>query len=152
MRITKQLVLSISTVFALSACSNADQKSDQASQPTTGSTANTTSTETSESTSAGPQAQSTAGEVYEGTIKGVISDSMCGKDHSKMGAEGADPKACIDKCISSGAKYILVDEKGDSYALSDQEKPKELAGAKVAITGHIDPTDKSIHVHSIVSQ
>ncbi|HIA52538.1 MAG TPA: hypothetical protein EYN91_10680 [Candidatus Melainabacteria bacterium] len=152
MRITKQLVLSISTVFALSACSNADQKSDQASQPTTGSTANTTSTETSESTSAGPQAQSKAGEVYEGTIKGVISDSMCGKDHSKMGAEGADPKACIDKCISSGAKYILVDEKGDSYALSDQEKPKELAGAKVAITGHIDPTDKSIHVHSIVSQ
>jgi len=152
MRITKQLVLSISTVFALSACSNADQKSDQASQPTTGSTANTTSTETSESTSAGPQAQSKAGEVYEGTIKGVISDSMCGKDHSKMGAEGADPKACIDKCISSGAKYILVDEKGDSYALSDQEKPRELAGAKVAITGHIDPTDKSIHVHSIVSQ
>ncbi len=152
MRITKQLVLSISAVLALSACSNADQKSDQTSPPTSGSTTSATATETSESTIAGTQEQSKAGEVYEGTIKGVISDSMCGKDHSKMGTEGADPKACIEKCISSGAKYVLVDEKGDSYALSDQEKPKELAGAKVAITGHIDPTDKSIHVHSIVSQ
>ena len=152
MRITKQLLLSISMVFALSACSNADQKSDQTVQTTSGSSTSATSTETSESNIAGTQEQSKAGEVYEGTIKGVISDSMCGKDHSKMGAEGDDPKACIDKCVSSGAKYVLVDDKGDSYALSDQEKPKELAGAKVAITGHIDPTDKSIHVHSIVNQ
>ena len=49
-------------------------------------------------------------------------------------------------------KYVLVDEKGDSYTLSDQEKSKILAGKHVAISGHIDPSEKAIHVHSIVTQ
>jgi hypothetical protein len=98
------------------------------------------------------EAATSSGEVYEGTITGVISDSMCGKDHSKMGGLGKDPAKCIEKCVASGAKYVLIDEKGDSYSLSNQEKPKELTGKHVAITGHIDPSEKAIHVHKIVSQ
>lgn len=99
-----------------------------------------------------PATTDASGEVYEGTITGVISDNMCGKDHSKMGDLGKDPAKCIEKCVASGAKYVLVDEKGDSYSLSDQEKTKDLAGKHVAITGHIDPSEKAIHVHKIVSQ
>ena len=147
MQMKPSLILGLIATMSLSGCTSSGEKAADISTNTQASPA-----ETRPATKAEPASTEDAREVYEGTIKGVISDSMCGKDHSKMGAKGADPKACIDKCVSSGAKYILVDDKGDSYALSDQEKPKELAGAKVAITGHIDPTDKSIHVHSIVSQ
>lgn len=109
---------------------------------------------TSKATESAPDSpQNTASQaVYEGTINGVISDSMCGSDHSKMGALGKDPAACSKKCAESGAKYVLVDKNGDSYALSDQKKASDLAGQTVAITGHIDPAEKSIHVHSIVSE
>lgn len=136
-------------ILALAACSQSEQKSEETASPSTA----TSSTPTAASPDA-PATGTTSrtGEVYEGTINGVISDSMCGKDHTKMGAMGKDPAACIEKCVASGAKYVLVDSKGDSYALSDQQKAKELAAKTVAITGHIDPTEKSIHVHSIVSQ
>jgi len=69
-----------------------------------------------------------------------------------MGEAGKQPSKCIEQCVASGAKYVLVDEKGDSYTLSDQEKSKILAGKHVAISGHIDPSEKAIHVHSIVTQ
>lgn len=69
-----------------------------------------------------------------------------------MGELGKDPAACTKKCIEGGAKYVLVDEKGVVYALSNQDKPADFAGAQVAITGHIDPTEKSIHVHSLAPQ
>ena len=92
------------------------------------------------------------GEVYEGTILGVISDSMCGKDHSKMGELGKDPAACIKKCVASGGKYVLVDETGEVYSLSDQDKPADFAGKSVSIEGHIDPKEKAIHVHSLAAK
>lgn len=89
--------------------------------------------------------------IYEGTITGVISDSMCGADHARMGDDGKDPSACTKKCVAAGAKYVLVDAKGDVYALSDQNKPEAFAGKPVAVTGHIDPKEKSIHVHSLTA-
>lgn len=94
-----------------------------------------------------------ASAVYEGTISGAISDSMCGKNHSTMGEAGKDPIVCTRKCVESGAKYVLVDSKsGEVYNLSDQEKFADLAGKTVSIEGHIDPSSKSIHVHSVNSQ
>lgn len=142
-------------ILGLAACSNTDQKTETSTQSSTSTTETNTPAASTSETSAQPNTASTnkaTGGVYEGTISGVISDSMCGKDHTKMGDAGKDAKACIEKCVTSGAKYVLVDEKGDSYALSDQDKPKEQAGKAVSITGHIDPTEKSIHVHSIVSK
>ena len=93
------------------------------------------------------------GKVYEGTITGVISDSMCGKDHlGIMGTMGRDSVACTKKCVEQGAKFVLVDGNGVVYHLSDQKKPVELAGRAVSVEGHIDPTEKAIHVHSMTAQ
>lgn len=90
------------------------------------------------------------GQVYEGTLSGVISDSMCGKGHSGMGELGKDPTVCSQKCVEQGAKFVLVEEKsGDVYNLSDQKKPAKFAGQSVSVEGHIDPAEKAIHVHSI---
>ena len=148
-------------IVSLAGCSQGEQKTDSTAQPsnTTASTAATeavpktdstaTATSTTTTTATTTTGQSKGGEVYLGTINGVISDSMCGKDHKGMGELGKDPVACTKKCIEGGAKYVLVDEKGVVYALSNQEKPADFAGAQVAITGHIDPTEKSIHVHSV---
>ncbi len=155
MRIIANILVCAVLILGVAACSNADQKAEISSQSGPSTTGTSTSVASTSETAAQPNTASTnkgTGEVYEGTISGVISDSMCGKDHAKMGDTGKDAKVCIEKCVTSGAKYVLVDEKGDSYALSDQDKPKEQAGKTVSITGHIDPTERSIHVHSIVSK
>jgi hypothetical protein len=94
----------------------------------------------------------TASEVYEGTVSGVISDSMCGADHSKMGELGKNPEECTKKCVEQGAKYVLLDEQGQTYALSDQDKAGSFAAKAVTVKGHIDPATKSIHVHSLAAK
>ncbi len=43
--------------------------------------------------------EGTATGVHEGTISGAISDSMCGKDHMKMGDMGKDAELCSHKCV-----------------------------------------------------
>lgn len=108
-----------------------------------------TATETGSSTTGG---DTNSNKVYEGTLSGVISDSMCGKDHSGMGELGKDPVACTNKCVEQGAKYILVTDSGDVYQLTDANKARELAGKPVSIEGHIDPKEKAIHVHSIAAK
>lgn len=150
------MLAGIAMAVVLTSCSNAEQKAEAPAQPSTSPSTATPAASSSASSSASTATSSAKNEndggVYLGTINGVISDSMCGKDHSKMGGTGTDPAACVAKCVGSGAKYVLVDDKGDSYALSDQEKPKELAGKTVAITGHIDPAEKSIHVHELAAK
>ena len=89
--------------------------------------------------------------IYEGTIRGVISDSMCGEDHSAMGEIGKDAALCTKKCVAGGATYVLVDEQGVVYELSDQKRPEAFAGMPVVIEGHIDPKRKHIHVHSLAA-
>lgn len=148
MQVNRSLIGSLIVVMTLAGCSNSGTKPETST--TNGSSPAIESTKQTASESTEASQPSTASEVYEGTIHGVISDSMCGKDHSKMGEAGKQPSKCIEQCVASGAKYVLVDEKGDSYTLSDQEKSKILAGKHVAISGHIDPSEKAIHVHSIV--
>lgn len=96
--------------------------------------------------------QGTTGGVHEGTISGAISDSMCGKDHMKMGDMGKDAELCSHKCVEAGAKYVLVADSGEVYQLSDQKRAKEFAGKPVQISGHIDETSKAIHLHGISGQ
>lgn len=147
MKVNLSLIGGLMVIMALTGCNSSGNKPAETSNGLTPSV-----TEPTAKTNKDASPASSSGEVYEGTMHGVISDSMCGKDHSKMGETGKDPAKCIGQCVASGAKYVLVDEKGDSYSLSDQEKPKELGGKHVAITGHIDPSEKAIHVHSIVTQ
>jgi PBP1b-binding outer membrane lipoprotein LpoB len=120
---------------------------------------------TTSNTNTAPQAQTapkeeavstakeeTTGGVHEGTISGAISDSMCGKDHMKMGDMGKDAELCSHKCVEAGAKYVLVADNGEVYQLSDQKRAKEFAGKSVQISGHIDETSKAIHLHGISGQ
>lgn len=137
MKIAKGIV-SIGCLIVLSACSQGEQ--------------NTEPDGTSVTTGAeiGTSAGQSGGKAYEGTISGVISDSMCGKDHTGMGELGKDPIDCTKQCVERGAKYVLVDEKsGDVYNLSDQRKATDFAGKTVTVAGHIDPAEKAIHVHSL---
>lgn len=139
-------------ILLLSGCSNSAKTSDSSVAPSVAPAASKAASTDATAAKEATATPTAAGGVYLGTINGVISDSMCGKDHSKMGGATNDPAACAAKCVAGGAKYVLVDAKGDMYGLSDQDKAKEVAGKQVAITGHIDPTEKSVHVHSIVTQ
>lgn len=141
MKIAKGILTGIGCLIVLSACSQGEQKTES------GGTSVTTGAEN------GTSGGQSAGEVYEGTISGVISDSMCGRNHTGMGDLGKDPANCTKQCVERGAKYVLVDEKsGDIYNLSDQSKAADFAGKTVSIAGHIDPAEKAIHVHSLKAE
>ncbi|MBI4167137.1 MAG: hypothetical protein HY508_15535 [Acidobacteria bacterium] len=89
------------------------------------------------------------------TFKGEIMDSQCAMNNShekmeKMANMGHDPKMCTLKCVEMGGKFVLQDtEKNVTYMLDDQEKPRELAGQKVTVTGTYDKKTKTIHVERI---
>jgi len=79
---------------------------------------------------------------------GVITDSMCGPDHSAMNLK--PDSACVRACVRYGAKYALYDGKM-VYVLSDQKTPEQFAGQKVKITGVYDAAAKVLKVTSIVA-
>jgi hypothetical protein len=69
---------------------------------------------------------------------GVITDTMCGADHSMMGVK-PDSK-CVRDCVKGGNgrwKYALLDGT-KVYVLSDQQTPEKFAAQKVNITGVLD--------------
>ena len=82
------------------------------------------------------------------TFTGVITDTMCGKDHSAMGVK-PDSK-CVTECVKAGAKYALYDGK-TVYTLSDQKGPEKFAGQKVKITGTYNEATKILKVDSMVA-
>lgn len=93
--------------------------------------------------------------VYSGTVHGVISDSMCKFDHSAMikAGHGADAKSCTEKCVKEGNKLVLADKKNKIvYTFVNAKEVKSYAGKQVAITGHIDPDTKVIHIHSVKAE
>ena len=80
------------------------------------------------------------------TFTGVITDTMCGKDHSMMGVK-PDSK-CVLECVKSGSKYALL-EGSNVYELSDQKAPEKFAGQKVTVTGTLN--GKVLQVQSITA-
>lgn len=80
------------------------------------------------------------------TFTGVVTDDMCGKDHSMMGVK-PDAK-CVTECVKGGSKYALL--VGDKvYELSDQKTPEKFAAQKVQVTGTLN--GKTIQVQSIAA-
>jgi hypothetical protein len=71
------------------------------------------------------------------TMKGKISDSMCGAKHGKGEHGGtANDRACTEKCIKDGEKYVFVS--GDKvYKIANQDMAdlKAHAGHEVEVTG-----------------
>lgn len=88
-----------------------------------------------------------------GTVHGVIGDSMCKADHKgmvKSGKYGKTDADCIAECLKEGMKLTLEDPKTKtSYTFVNSKEAKPFAGKKVVVTGHIDETNKVIHIHSI---
>ena len=80
------------------------------------------------------------------TFTGVITDSMCGKDHAMMNVK-PDSK-CVTDCVKAGSKYALI--VGDAvYELSDQKAPEKFAAKKVNVKGTLD--GNTIQVESITA-
>lgn len=80
------------------------------------------------------------------TFTGVITDSMCGKDHAMM--KVSPDSKCVVECAKHGSKYVLLNGR-DSYTLSDQKTPEKFAGQKVKITGTLFEKTKILKVDSI---
>ena len=67
------------------------------------------------------------------TFVGTVSDDHCGAKHAKASAAA---ETCVGKCVSGGAKYVLV-SKGKVYQVDDQDKFKGLGGKSVKVTGSL---------------
>jgi hypothetical protein len=88
------------------------------------------------------------------TYSGEIMDSQCAgmgtHDPGYKMTNTNNPKDCTLACVKIGGKFVLYDAaKKATYQLDDQEKPKDLAGQKVKVTGSYDKASKTIHVESI---
>jgi MinD-like ATPase involved in chromosome partitioning or flagellar assembly len=82
------------------------------------------------------------------TFTGVITDTMCAKDHSHMGVT-PDAK-CVRECVRMDKryKYALYDGK-NVYVLSDQQTPEKYAAQKVKVKGTLFTKTNIIKVDSI---
>ncbi len=80
------------------------------------------------------------------TVTGVITDAMCGKDHSMMNVK-PDAK-CVTECVKMGSKYALI-VGDDVYELSGQKIPEKLAAQKVTVKGTLN--GKTIEVESVTA-
>lgn len=80
---------------------------------------------------------------------GVITETMCKKDHKMMGGQLPDAKCVID-CVKADkkVKYALFDGK-QFYVLSDQQTPEKFAAQKVRVKGVLYEKTKIIKVESI---
>jgi uncharacterized protein DUF5818 len=74
---------------------------------------------------------------------GTVSDSNCGAKHAMA---SKDAEACVEKCVTGGAKYTLV-SKGKVYQLDAQDKFKGMGGTRVKVTGTV--SGDSITVESV---
>lgn len=87
-----------------------------------------------------------AGAANQQTFNGVITDSMCGKDHTMM--KVTPDSKCVLECVKGGSKYALFDGK-NTYVLSDQKTPEQFAGQRVRIAGTLYEKTKILKVDSI---
>ena len=86
------------------------------------------------------------------TYKGEIIDSQCAAlgGHQIMEQKGESSKDCTNRCVNMGGNYTLYDPATKTgYQLDDQKKWAAFAGAKVVVTGTLDPATKMIHVATI---
>ena len=83
-----------------------------------------------------------------GTFTGVITESMCVKDHKSMNM-GPDPD-CVRACVKAdkNVKYVLFDGH-KTYKLSDQQTPEKFAAKRVTVTGTLFEKTGIIKVEKI---
>jgi hypothetical protein len=80
------------------------------------------------------------------TLKGTVSDAMCGAKHPV-----ADAAECTKACVKKGSDYALVAEDGKVYTLKADTTAKaeldKLAGKMAEISG--DVNGMSVMVKSV---
>ncbi len=75
-------------------------------------------------------------------VSGYIVDKNCASKKEMLGDE-----ACAKRCLGRGAAAVLATEDGKIYAISNQDKVKDLAGKKVSVSGKVE--GESITVDTI---
>ena len=63
---------------------------------------------------------------------GTVSDEHCALKHATASEAAA---ACVEKCVSGGAKYVLVSG-GKVYQVEPQDNFKGMGGKSVKVSGH----------------
>ena len=72
----------------------------------------------------------------EQTLRGTISDVMCGASHAGMPTKMTD-RECTQFCAGKGAQYVLVSD-GKVYKLTNHNAElKAHAGETVSVTGDV---------------
>ena len=89
-----------------------------------------------------------AGAASPQTFTGIITDTMCVKNHAAMKVTPDDK--CVRECVQhdKSNRYALYDGR-DVYVLSDQKTPEQFAGRKVKVTGTLFAKTKILKVDSI---
>jgi len=77
-------------------------------------------------------------------VTGYIVDKNCSTNKAMLGNE-----ECAKRCLGRGAAAMLATEDGKVYAISNQDKVKDVAGKKVTVTGKVE--GDSITVDSVKS-
>ena len=86
---------------------------------------------------------------------GDIMDSKCAQTgaHAEMMKDHNDihtAKECTLLCVKQGADFVLFNALAKmTYQLDDQAKVAQFAGSRVAVTGTLDDSNKTIHVTDI---
>ena len=75
------------------------------------------------------------------TIKGVVSDSMCGRKHMLPGKTDAE---CTRECIKAKSKYALVTADKVYTLQAPPAELEKLAGRQVQATGTIEGTSLKV--------
>jgi hypothetical protein len=82
------------------------------------------------------------------TFTGVVTDSMCRKNHAMM--KMTPESKCVRDCVKGGSKYDLFDGT-NTYVLSDQKTPEGFVGQRVRITFTLFEKTKILKADSIVA-
>lgn len=86
-------------------------------------------------------------------FSGMISDSECGLDHSRMKKAhhiATDRKCTRDCCEKFKQEYVLADHTtGEVYQLDDQKKAARYPATLVRILGTLEEDSGTIHVQKI---
>jgi len=75
-------------------------------------------------------------------VTGYIVDKNCSTKKEMLGNED-----CAKRCMGRGAAAVLATDDGKVYAISNQDKVKDVAGKKVTVTGKVE--GDSITVDSV---
>lgn len=81
------------------------------------------------------------------TSTGVITDTMCGKEHKHMGV--ADEAKCVRDCAKSGRNQYALVAGGAMYILSDQQSSEKFAAQRVRVKGALYEKTGILKVESI---